>query len=284
MPRVSAVLLVLLGLLTARPAVAADTGEGWDAVGRGDYGRAVSIFSELAGGGDSEAMFALGWLYSRGEGVDKDSGSAVRWLDDASSLGHVGAQTYLGYLFGLGLGVERDRARAEELDGRAAAAGGKIAINNLAYGWSEAGRNLDKALAMVTPLVNEAPEDSAVLDTFGWILYRMGRIAESLPPLCKAARAEPGHPEILGHLGDALWRAGHAVQARQSWAEAIGMVENRETLSAAGLEFATSQAGESFVLSMRARLAHGLPDAPDPPPSKGGATLLLPDACGAPMS
>lgn len=128
-----------------------------------------------------------------------------------------------------------------------------------------------------------APDDSALLDTFGWILYRMGRIAEALPPLCKAARSEPGHPEILGHHGDALWRSGHAVEARRSWAEAIELIGNRPALSTAGLEFASSQAGESFVLSMRARLAHGLPDAPAPQADGPGAPLL-PDACGTPIS
>lgn len=274
-------LLVLL--LNSGSAMAAEIDEGWDAVRRGEYGKAVAVFSELAGGGDADAMFALGWLYSRGQGVARDVEGGERWLSDAASLGHVEARTELGYLYALGLGLPRDRDRAEELDRLAAAAGSRTAINNLAYGWAEAGRNLDQALALLTPLLADAPDDSAVLDTFGWILYRMGRAGDALPPLCQAARREPGHPEILGHLGDALWRLGHRVEAQHNWRRALDLMRGSQALSEAGADFAASRAGESWLFGIRARLARGLPDGPGAAaPDRSDAPL--PVECAAPTS
>ena len=53
-----------------------------------------------------------------------------------------------------------------------------------------------------------APHEPAYLDSYGWALYQLGRYHEALPPLCDAARRDPGHPEVQAHLGDALWRVG----------------------------------------------------------------------------
>lgn len=272
--------LVALVLAAVRPALA-DVEEGWAAYDRGDYSGAFAIFSEQAGSGDPDAMFALGLLYGRGRGAPLDDTAAVQWLARAVELGHVGARTSLGYHYDLGLGVPRDPRRAEALYGEAATAGDMVAANNLAYGWALEGRNLEDALALMREVVAAAPEVASSLDTLGWILYRMRGYEESVPPLCKAAILDPGQPEVLMHLGDALWRVGRTIEAQQAWRQALALIENPAGLSDTGVDQLRAQGPAPWFAQLQPRLADGLPTDPENAGALPGAEKPIPDECAA---
>jgi TPR repeat protein len=232
-------------------------------------------------------MFALGWLYDSGIGVPQNDAAAARWLTQAAELGHVAAMAGLGYHYDLGLGVPRDRERAESLYRGAAESGDLMATNNLAYGWSVDGRNLDHALALMRTVVAAAPQEPAYLDTLGWILYQMRRYDEAVPPLCEAAVREAGNPEILMHLGDALWRVGRPIEAQQAWQQAIGLIDNPAALSETGQDLMRAQGPAPWRSALEPRLANGLPPDPDNAGALPGAPSdlpALPDACGALVS
>ncbi|HKJ05348.1 MAG TPA: tetratricopeptide repeat protein [Geopsychrobacteraceae bacterium] len=79
------------------------------------------------------------------------------------------------------------------------------ALNYLAYLKAERGENLEQALIEAKrALVNK--ETSYILDTLGWIYFKLGRYDEGRNPLEKASRMEPDDVVILEHLGD-LYRA-----------------------------------------------------------------------------
>jgi Flp pilus assembly protein TadD len=280
--------LGVLVLVAALPAAAsvparAEVQDGWAAYDRGDYAGALAIFSEAAQAGDPEGMYGLGFLYGRGQGVARDDAAAVRWLSQAVAHGHVGAKTSLGYHYDLGLGVARDPRRAERLYEDAVAAGSIMAANNLAYGWSLEGRNLDQALVMMRGVVDASPEEASFLDTLGWVLYRMRRYEEAVPPLCKAAVREAGNPEILTHLGDALWRVGRPIEARQAWGQALALIENPAALSETGADQLRAQGPEPWLAALRPRLAEGLPPDPENAGALPGASsdIPMPDECAA---
>ncbi|MCK9532335.1 MAG: SPOR domain-containing protein [Gammaproteobacteria bacterium] len=58
------------------------------AYARGDYNRAAQLLAVPAMQGDTEAQYALGYLYYYGRGVRQDRYRAVAWFQDASRLGH----------------------------------------------------------------------------------------------------------------------------------------------------------------------------------------------------
>ena len=62
--------------------------------GRGvfrDLPAAVELYRKSASAGNTDAMFQLGRLYERGEGVKKDDSEALRWFRLAATGGHKAA-------------------------------------------------------------------------------------------------------------------------------------------------------------------------------------------------
>jgi membrane associated rhomboid family serine protease len=73
--------------------------------------------------------------------------------------------------------------------------------NDVAYGYAEAGIELDRAEALVLGALRDAPDNASYLDTLGWVLCRRGETAEGMEQLEAAVRAlEESDPEVEGHL------------------------------------------------------------------------------------
>ena len=76
------------------------------------------------------------------------------------------------------------------------------AMNDLGYLWADQGKNLPRALEMARFAVEADPDNHAYHDSLGWALYKLGRYAEALEWLKKAASGEDPDGVILDHLGD----------------------------------------------------------------------------------
>jgi len=79
------------------------------------------------------------------------------------------------------------------------------ALNFLAYDQAESGKNLPQALERAQRAVELMPS-GFIVDTLGWVLYKMKRYDESRVQLEKAVAMHPDDPVITEHLGD-LYRA-----------------------------------------------------------------------------
>jgi TPR repeat protein len=276
--------LLLLWSFAAGPA-AADSrddqiSEAWAAYDAGDNAKARALFESLANQGDAEAHYGLGLMDSGGRGGPRDDASAAQHFSVAADAGLAAAQDALGYLYDFGLGLPLNRDLAEYWYQRATDGGDLNAKNNLAYSWIESGRKVNEALAMLQDVLASAPKEAAYLDSYGWALYQLGRFHEALPPLCDAARRDPGHPEVQAHLGDALWRLGRKDQARQQWQRALELAEQPSELSDNGADFLHGVGVEGWRAELIDRLTRGLKDSV--PPSPGNAPLD--DSCEAPIS
>jgi tetratricopeptide (TPR) repeat protein len=95
------------------------------------------------------------------------------------------------------------------------------AYNALGYTLAE---KIDKAYKL-------SPDDPFILDSLGWVHYRMGNVGQALKHLQLAYTARPD-PEIAAHLGEALWRSGQHDEARKVWRAALTENPGHETLLA----------------------------------------------------
>jgi len=93
------------------------------------------------------------------------------------------------------------------------------ALNDLGYLWADEGKHLERAQRMIRQALRQEPDNAAYRDSWGWVLFRKGRVREALPELEKAAAMEPD-PTVLEHLGDAYRAGGQADKARQAWRKA----------------------------------------------------------------
>ncbi len=87
-----------------------------------------------------------------------------------------------------------------------------IALNNLA--WSYVENNDKRALALAEKAHELAPDAAPILDTYGWVLVKNGRVQRGLEILRRATERAPQLHEAGYHLAVALEGAGRREEAR----------------------------------------------------------------------
>jgi tetratricopeptide (TPR) repeat protein len=94
------------------------------------------------------------------------------------------------------------------------------ALNALGYTLADRTDRYAEAHELIKRALAAAPNDFFILDSMGWVLYRLGRLEEAVSYLEKA-RALRNDPEIAAHLGEVLWMLGRKDDARQIWNTAL---------------------------------------------------------------
>ena len=84
-------------------------------------------------------------------------------------------------------------------------------------------QNLDEAEAMLERAVKLRPRDGYIVDSLGWVYYRLGRYEEAVTQLERAVELRPQDPTINDHLGDAFWQVGRKHEARFQWHRALSL-------------------------------------------------------------
>ena len=89
-----------------------------------------------------------------------------------------------------------------------------------ALGYSLADRNvrLEEALGLVQKAAAMAPYDPFIVDSLGWVEYRLGHRDEAIKLLRRSHQARP-HVEVAAHLGELLWVTGQHDEALRIWRE-----------------------------------------------------------------
>ena len=103
------------------------------------------------------------------------------------------------------------------------------AYNALGYSLAERGAQLPEALKLIRRAVELSPEDPYIMDSLGWVYYRMGNFSEGLNYLNLAFAARPD-PEIAAHLGEVLWVQGAKEDAKNIWRSALEKDPGNEVL------------------------------------------------------
>ncbi|MFD1157739.1 tetratricopeptide repeat protein [Roseovarius aestuarii] len=104
-------------------------------------------------------------------------------------------------------------------------------LNYLGYSMVEKRINLDEALDMIERAVAARPDSGYIIDSLGWVLYRLGRYDEAVGHMERAAELEPVDPVVNDHLGDVLWAVGRYQEAEFQWHRALSFVSEGEASS-----------------------------------------------------
>jgi tetratricopeptide (TPR) repeat protein len=96
-------------------------------------------------------------------------------------------------------------------------------MNYLAYSWVEQKMNLDRAQEMLRDAVRQEPDDGYIVDSLGWVYYRLGKYEDAVSYLERAVELRPQDPIINDHLGDAYWRVGRTREATVQWQRALSL-------------------------------------------------------------
>ena len=94
------------------------------------------------------------------------------------------------------------------------------AYNALGYSLADRNLRLDEAKTLIEKALELAPDDAAIVDSMGWVLYRMGDLKGAIQFLRRAFRGRQDG-EIAAHLGEVLWMSGEREEASRIWDETL---------------------------------------------------------------
>ena len=93
------------------------------------------------------------------------------------------------------------------------------AYNALGYTLADRNERLPEAKQLIERALQLTPGDPFLIDSLGWVEYRLGNLDGALWLLGQAYRARPD-TEIAVHLGEVLWMQGRRDEALKIWADA----------------------------------------------------------------
>lgn len=91
-----------------------------------------------------------------------------------------------------------------------------MALNALGYTLSDRTTRYAEAKALIQQAYDLNPDDPAVLDSLGWVNYRLGNLDEAERLLRQALERFPDQ-EVAAHLGEVLWANGKQREAKKIW-------------------------------------------------------------------
>jgi len=103
------------------------------------------------------------------------------------------------------------------------------ALNTLGYTLANRTRHHDEAYRLIRQALELEPDSPAIIDSMGWILYRLGRKKEALSYLEQAYELMDD-PEVISHLVRLLWVSGEPDNARTLLDRSISKYPDAELL------------------------------------------------------
>ena len=103
------------------------------------------------------------------------------------------------------------------------------ALNALGYTLADRTSRYDEALELINRALTLSPNDYYILDSKGWILFRLGKLDEAIEYLQKALKLQPD-AEIAAHLGEVLWVKGNTQEAIRVWETALKIAPDNPKL------------------------------------------------------
>lgn len=111
------------------------------------------------------------------------------------------------------------------------------AYNALGYTLADRNERLSEAVKLIEKALTLSPDSHYILDSMGWVQYRLGRLDKAADFLRRAYSAQTD-PEIAAHLGEVLWQQGKRDEARKTWDEALREFPDNELLVNTSKKFA----------------------------------------------
>lgn len=129
--------------------------------------------------------------------------------------------------------LERDLREMIRLDPNSS-----LALNALGYSLTNLTDRHAEALELIGRALALKPDDPAILDSMGWVHFRLGQLDKALGYLQDAFARFPDH-EVAAHLGEVLWVMGRKDEAMEVWKKGLKVTPDsaivRETLKRLGV-------------------------------------------------
>jgi len=189
----------------------------------GRYEKAVEVLTQLTRSHPNIplAQASLGDVYRQ----QKNYAAANAAYDAALQVYDEDAPIRWWLHYSRGMTYDRlDQWETAEADFRAALElnpGNPSVLNYLGYSLVDRGLKFDEALGMIEQAAEARPESGAIIDSLGWVYYKLGRFEDAVSPMERAVELEPNDPVISDHLGDVYWQVGREVEARFQWERAL---------------------------------------------------------------
>ncbi len=103
------------------------------------------------------------------------------------------------------------------------------AINALGYTLADLTDRYDEAEELISQAYELQPDDASIIDSMGWISYRLGRLPEAESYMREAWKMMR-NAEIAAHLGEVLWARGQKEEARSTWQLGLQLESDNEIL------------------------------------------------------
>lgn len=106
------------------------------------------------------------------------------------------------------------------------------ALNALGYTLADRTTRYQEALELIDRARAAEPDNAAIIDSYGWVLFRLGRHEEALTELRRAFTLQKD-AEIAAHLGEVLWVTGRREEARRYFGQARELDKDNRALKRA---------------------------------------------------
>jgi outer membrane biogenesis lipoprotein LolB len=103
------------------------------------------------------------------------------------------------------------------------------ALNALGYSLADRNVKLKEAYGLILKAHNLDPRDPFILDSLGWVNFRLGNQELALKQLQDAFRIKP-EADIAAHLGEVLWTLNRPIEAEDTWRQGELIDANNATL------------------------------------------------------
>ena len=94
------------------------------------------------------------------------------------------------------------------------------ALNALGYTFADRSMRFEEAHDLISRALELKPDSPAILDSMGWLQFRLGNLPAALGFL-KSAYAILPDGEIGAHLGEVLWTMGDSAGAEAIWRQIL---------------------------------------------------------------
>lgn len=119
-------------------------------------------------------------------------------------------------------GMEQDLRRIILLD-----PDNEMAYNSLGYTLADRTERYQEAYDLIRRAIELAPNDPAIIDSLGWVQYKLGLLDDARQNLERAYALFPD-PEVAAHLGEVYWVMGDKREAERVWQDALETAPNSE--------------------------------------------------------
>ncbi len=106
------------------------------------------------------------------------------------------------------------------------------ALNHLGYAMTLRTDRFAEAMELIERALAITPDDPAIIDSLGWVQYKLGLLEESIANLRRAFELFPDH-EVAAHLGEVLWVNGEQDEAMSVWETSLQSFPDSEFVTEA---------------------------------------------------